>query len=594
MSPKMLKFLTIFAAVLLVFSASLSAQTVTGNPPFSTIGGGPFDQINLGNLNNHFCIPIVNKTGRGVPFTYSLCYDSSVWASPTGAVGTAWSRAANWGWTVQNAAPQSTTPLTGSLQYSSYQDAPCYGYNWNGTWYGEVGVVTYYNSFTYYDRLGVPHSIDYSAQVDQYWGDGNSYDWCSVEDNNIYTNGNGSTSDGSGYSMIFASGTDPAYNNFGMMDASGAVFSPPINSVTGPGSYTDRNGNQISSDGSGHFTDTLGTTALTISGTNPISFTYTGPSGPASYKLKYSSYTVKTAFGCSGVTEYTGTSQGLVSEIDLPDQATNTSDKYLFTYETTPGDTHSPPWTTGRIASVKLPTGGTINYYYPGDSGYSGTIGASNNGIVCSDGTTAGMERTTPDTGSGSHWDYARTIGTSPNPNVTLITDPSGNQTNMQFQGIYLVEEQDYSGLTTGTLLKTILNCYNGDTNAPNCVSDTIYPGISEVYTSSQWGSSGLTSSVATTYTDAGQFLSRTYFSTTGAIYQNTLVNYATLGNGILDQPSSVTISDGHGNVAAQTTYSYDEYGVQSTSGTPQHTSISGSRGNVTTVNSYVNSTTAL
>jgi hypothetical protein len=42
--------LLLFASVIAV----AQSQTVTGIPPFSSVGGGPFDQINLGNLNIHF------------------------------------------------------------------------------------------------------------------------------------------------------------------------------------------------------------------------------------------------------------------------------------------------------------------------------------------------------------------------------------------------------------------------------------------------------------------------------------------------------------------------------------------------------------
>jgi len=41
------------------------AQVSTGAPPFSSVGGGPFDTVNLGNLNVHFSIPVMHKAGRG-------------------------------------------------------------------------------------------------------------------------------------------------------------------------------------------------------------------------------------------------------------------------------------------------------------------------------------------------------------------------------------------------------------------------------------------------------------------------------------------------------------------------------------------------
>ena len=68
------------SALLVIFLVTLgSAQVVTGVPPFASTGGGPFDSINLGNLNVHFPIPIIHKAGRGIPFDYDLSYDNSIW-----------------------------------------------------------------------------------------------------------------------------------------------------------------------------------------------------------------------------------------------------------------------------------------------------------------------------------------------------------------------------------------------------------------------------------------------------------------------------------------------------------------------------------
>ena len=90
----------------------------------------------------------------------------------------------------------------------------------------------------------------------------------------------------------------------------------------GSATATDRNGNQISVTG-GVFTDTLGTTALTVSGSgspsSPVTFAYTAPSGAnAAYTMKYTSFTIQTKFNCSGISEYTASNVSLVTEIDLP------------------------------------------------------------------------------------------------------------------------------------------------------------------------------------------------------------------------------------------------------------------------------------
>src|SRR5439155_26733514 len=132
--------------------------------------------------------------------------------------------------------------------------------------------------------------------------------------------------------------------------------------------------NKLTVDTSGHFFDTLSSTAFALmvsgSGTSasPMTFTFTAPSGASPhYSVNYTQFTVATNFGCS-IAEYGPTSNNLVTEIDLPDFAANPSSKYIFTYETTPQDTHNPHYVTGRIASVTLPTGGTITYTYTGGS----------------------------------------------------------------------------------------------------------------------------------------------------------------------------------------------------------------------------------
>src|SRR5581483_11507179 len=86
----------------------------------------------------------------------------------------------------------------------------------------------------------------------------------------------------------------------------GRVFVPPTNQMSGAATVTDANGNRISVDGAGHFTDTIGTVALSIAGNapNPKVFTYIDSNGHSqTIILNYKAYTVQTAFGC-GIGEY--------------------------------------------------------------------------------------------------------------------------------------------------------------------------------------------------------------------------------------------------------------------------------------------------
>jgi len=556
--------------VLLAASVGVaSAQVTTGTPPFGSFGGGP-DVVDLANLNAHLAVPVFNRAGRGTSFTYGLAYDTSVWYPVTSGSTTSWQSVRNWGWTVQ------TQPSTGYVSFSETTTTcpPTKSDPFGGFRY-------FYDNFVFHDRRGTPHQFSGSTFLQ-----GGT---CGSANGGTL---NAVAADGSGHAIA---ATDLGAAT--ITSRAGQLLNPPINLSSGAATFTDTNGNQISVNSSGVFTDTLGTTALTYAGSgtpsSPVTLTYTAPSGAsAAYTVKFTSYTVQTNFGCSGIAEFGPTSESLISEIDLPDQAVNTSDRYLFTYEATPGASGN---VTGRLASVTLPTGGTINYTYTGGS----------NGIECTDGSAAGLTRQTPD----GTWTYARTLGTAP-ATTTTITDPQSNQTVEEFQGIYPTETQAYQGsASSGTLLKTTYTCYNGASSP--CNSTVITLPITQRKHILQWpGSSGLESQTVTSYNSYGLVTEKDEYAygsgAPGSVVRKTLTTYASLTNGIVNRPASVTVEDGSSNVHAQNTYCYDEGtpsgtttcaatgAATATSGTPQHVSITGSRGNTTTMTSLVTGSTTL
>ncbi len=88
-----------------------------------------------------------------------------------------------------------------------------------------------------------------------------------------------------------------------------------------------------------------------------------------------------------------------------------------------------------------------------------------------------------------------------------------------------------------------------------------------------------------------------------GSLLKKTLIAMATLGNNITASRQSVIVCSGSGTASAcggtgtvvsQTNYNYDETAVVGTSGTPQHVAVTGSRGNLTSVNYYTNGTNFL
>ena len=83
--------------------------------------------------------------------------------------------------------------------------------------------------------------------------------------------------------------------------------------------------------------------------------------------------------------------------------------------------------------------------------------------------------------------------------------------------------------------------------------------------------------------------------SPNGTVYlSDTFITYASLGNGIVNRVASVTVNNPNGAAIASTTYGYDQTAVTATSGTPQQVSITGSRGNLTTVTTSTSSTASL
>jgi hypothetical protein len=550
------------------------SQVTTGTPPFSSLAGGP-DVINFGNLNAHITIPVLHKPGRGLNFTYDISYDTSVWYPVFSNGVTSWQPVGNWGWS------GTTQALTGSMSQTT-TDQTCQVCNQYTCWYptGQYDI----SNWVYKDQWGVPHSFTGTVIINNgvcpNYGGPNSTGFTST------------TSDGSGITLAITGSSNTTGITVVLTTAGGTILNGPISSGSG---NTDRNGNQISVNSSGAFTDTLNTTALTVSGTgtptSPTLFTYSapGPNGTgvnAAYSMKFATYSMRTNFGCSGITDYGTngtTTANLVSEIDLPDynSTSNPNSRYTFTYESTPG--HSG-FVTGRLASLTLPTGGTITYQYTG--------GSSGN-ITCADGSTPGLKRYTPDTVS-NYWEYDRTLGTGAAYTLT-ISDPQSNKTVVQFQGLYETQRDFYQGsVSSANLLQTTKTCYNG--NATNCTSTAVALPISQrkIITVLPGGLQSEHDDLWNPYGAPIESDDYDYGTTShGALLKQTIATYTAMGN-INAFAQTVTIKDGSGNTVSKIKNNYDETAVIATTGTPQHANPTTLRGNLTSTNSYVNATTFL
>jgi len=563
------------ALIVTLATAIASAQVATGTPPFGTYAGGTFDTVNEGNLNVHFVIPVLHRAGRGTPFTYDLTYDSSVWMPGTSNGVTQWQPVnANWGW---NAISQA---LTGSVFPVVTMDSWC--------WIIVDGERVHSNPYLTYLISGYtdPHNTLHPVTVVTTQGSTQ----CDVANT---PSSSGSATDGSGWGMSVTN-----YTNVVVTGRGG------ISIVPADGTVTDANGNVLSTTVSGStttFTDTLGNSALSVDTVSSAqtTYSYTAPSGStAKYSVNYTNYTVATEFGVSGINEYGPLANYLVSGITLPDGTS-----YSFTYEVTPGsctplaNTYSSNCVTGRLASVALPTGGKITYTYSG----------GNNGIE-SDGSTAGLTRTLS---PGGEWQYARAFGSS-GVSTTTVYDPNENETALTFNGLFELTRlvQQFANGTYTPLLNAV-KCYNG--NYANCSTATVTTPITQTDVYSQpWGYSyRLSEVVYNTYglvTDdkeynygvgLGAAPSSTYLvRETATTYGSYNASGCTaLGNSIVNTPCQVIVYDwtsGSKVTLASSTYTYDQGTLQTTTGTPEHVGIVGSRGNLTTANIATSSTTSL
>jgi RHS repeat-associated protein len=262
----------------------------------------------------------------------------------------------------------------------------------------------------------------------------------------------------------------------------------------------------------------------------------------------------------------------LPTSIVLPDQT-----QYTLAYEDTPNNSG---YKTARVSSVTTPTGGSIQYQY--------SLTA-----LCQQ---TNLTRTlTP----GGVWTYQNNAsGTS---STTYIIDPVSSPTsivNINFQGIYETSRRTYNKDANGTtLVETDVTCYNG--NTANCDTTAVTTPISQ-RTATRQLAGGLQSKVNTLYNSIGLVTEVDEYNwatgAPGVLTHKTLRAYAALGNNIQDRPTSITVQDGGSHVIAQTTYVYDEagYPVQPTTGTPNHSNISGSRGNPTTINKFVTAATSI
>ncbi len=368
------------------------------------------------------------------------------------------------------------------------------------------------------------------------------------------SSGSGLATDGSGYNLTSFVGQGLGGGTATIYSRSGVKISPPVQLGTGSGTLTDPNQNKITTDGT-YFKDTAGTTLLTVTGGAPsnLVFTYTAPStAPASVTITYRTYTVQTNFNVwvngSRIVEYPATQQSLVDAVTLPDAST-----YHFTYELTANSNGTN--VTGRIASVTLPTGGTIIYGYGSGVNY-----------MMADGSPLYMWRTL----GGGTWQYWRAVqsGQASTQTSTTIVDPFNNETDLNFSGIYETSRLAYTGnhwYPPETLLKSTFSCYNG--NFSSCSTATVTAPIQNRFFYDYFPNSSLYRLAASYFDGYGNLTTQNdYGYTTGSasIIRNQAVGYSSTlcsSLNVCDRPLSVQVNDGSSHQFGLTNYGYDGLG---------------------------------
>src|SRR5262249_48662299 len=151
-------------------------------------------------------------------------------------------------------------------------------------------------------------------------------------------------------------------------------------------------------------------------------------------------------------------------------------------------------------------------------------------------------------------------------------------------------KRQIFQGPDTGTPIETVHTCYNGA--APDCTTVVPTWPFTQISETTQL-SNGLQKQTVTFKNSVGLTTEVDDYdygtNAVGSLRRKKIIQYASLGNNILDRPSSVTVQDGGGTQVAQATYSYDEVAPDATSGVPAHNAVTGSRGNATTVKRWLN-----
>ena len=552
-------------ADLLASSSALAfCQATVGIQPLGTYQAGSFDTVSLSDLGVHISIPLYSHKARGERNGISavLHYDTPNGPLPTNQSVIGWVLSVG-------------TAAGGGVQITDISNGDCSGQGSDGNYH--VGNYDEY-AYAYVDDTGYSHPFSgYSTVANN----------CAAGWSN--TSLNERAADGTGYLL---SGSGPSAT---VTDLSGVKYTSGIFALTS--TVVDANGNQGTygrnplSTVNGTYTDTSNV-SITVSGglasysqtgtllsVSPTQIQYKDTTGASrSVTIAYRLYSV-------AYSTFSNATVALVDSITYADGSA-----YHFTYQ--PSSCSSGASST-VLGSVQLPAGGTITYYntHP-DCNVLGDLTRTT-----SDGTTAYSEvvnarypismHVSQSTTTITHADQSSEVINFVYPQINLASGGNG------LGAIWVSLETAHSWKTpAGATIRSTMKCYNGASG--NCTTNAVAAPVTQITTSTTQNS-GLTAKTVEMLNANGLTIETDDYdySASTPTRRTTTTYAATLQNNILNRPSLVTVYDGSTNIYSQKTYRYDEYTLAS-SGVSGLVPITGSRGNQTSVDDRVSSSTTI
>ena len=565
---------------LVIVSVSLSAQNPqtyiqqSGMPIFTTTQAVELGFINLSNGNLHIEIPLGAFPQRGTMPTFAakLIYDSRIWGFSD----------LSGGWKPYN--PGSSDGIS-TVSTNSY----CCG-GWRFVTSADPGMV---NNQSHYEDCN-----DSQEQIND------GFLWTAADGTSHYfpiqtsfhncpsdppPDASGGADDGSGYFMKVTNAFTPV-----VLGPDGTQVYPQIE---------DTNGNYFSYDANTNVAiDTLGRVPVVVTpncngNSSLICYDVLNSAGGRSrYTATFMQIDVCTNFGvsgpdyCPGNPNYPYVPVTVIQSIALPN---NTS--YTFDYDagTTPGK-------FGLLKTVTLPTGGQVGYthaIFVESSGlrnlWVNSYSSNGNGwtltpqvtVSCS-GLQPCEQQITVTKPTGDKSVYTFGIWTSNGPwNTRIQYQKSDSTLLMDVQNDVPFDKcADQAATYTSTVTVP-------SQSGPSAVKKTSYAYPMTYSGSDNCWISAKTNPIRKDEYAFGQGVSGPLIRSTAYSY---LSDSAYVARNITDRPLSEVVSDGVGNIAAQTQYEYDNYteGI-ATTGAPQHDLNYGSgfliRGNVTATSRWRN-----